>query len=126
MPNAENNQGAIAIRERPPIDDALIESITRKIVDAVHPKRVILFGSRARGDYREDSDIDLFVEMESKDKPIDRFMKVNGLFSRRNWSMDIIVMTPQEVAEERQHPYSSIVPTIEEQGRVLFDLNARS
>ena len=29
--------------------------------DALHPESVILFGSRARGDYREDSDIDLLV-----------------------------------------------------------------
>jgi predicted nucleotidyltransferase len=112
--------------QRPPIDDALIEEITRKIVDAFHPRRVILFGSRARGDYHMDSDIDLFVEMESSDDPVDRFMKVNGLFKRRRWSMDLIVMTPDEVVQARTHPYYSIVPTIEKTGRVLFSDYARS
>ena len=29
--------------------------------DAAHPVAVILFGSRARGDYRDDSDVDLLV-----------------------------------------------------------------
>lgn len=39
----------------------LIEEI-RALAEKHHVKRVILFGSRARGDYREKSDIDLAVE----------------------------------------------------------------
>jgi len=35
--------------------------MTKAIVDAVGPERVILFGSRARGDQRPDSDVDLLV-----------------------------------------------------------------
>ncbi|HEX5315692.1 MAG TPA: nucleotidyltransferase domain-containing protein [Candidatus Kapabacteria bacterium] len=120
MPNAENNQGAIAIRERPPIDDALIESITRKIVDAVHPKRVILFGSRARGDYSEDSDIDLLVEMESSEKPWQRRVKIGSLFLDRWWPMDILVYTPQEI-EERKTSLASIIPDILQEGKTLYD-----
>ncbi|HWF44085.1 MAG TPA: nucleotidyltransferase domain-containing protein [Candidatus Kapabacteria bacterium] len=107
------------------IDDALIEEITRKIVDAFHPQRVILFGSRARGDYRADSDIDLFVEMESNEKPWKRRTKVRSLFDHQWWPMDILVYTPQEVAE-RQHSLISIVPVIEKEGRVLFEHNGRS
>ncbi len=34
--------------------------------EAVRPESVILFGSRARGDYREDSDIDLMVICEER------------------------------------------------------------
>ena len=36
-------------------------AVARAVYDAVRPESVILFGSRARGDYREDSDIDLLV-----------------------------------------------------------------
>ena len=36
-------------------------AVARAVYDALHPESVILFGSRARGDYREDSDIDLLV-----------------------------------------------------------------
>jgi len=38
-----------------------IERIVRAIVEEVHPRRVILFGSVARGEARESSDIDLLV-----------------------------------------------------------------
>ena len=36
-------------------------AVARAVYDAVRPDVVILFGSRARGDYRPDSDIDLLV-----------------------------------------------------------------
>ncbi|MBM4047306.1 MAG: nucleotidyltransferase domain-containing protein, partial [Planctomycetes bacterium] len=41
------------------MDDALIRDIVQKIVAAFHPRRIILFGSRARGEQRADSDVDL-------------------------------------------------------------------
>ena len=43
------------------VTDALIDRMVEKIVEAADPEQVILFGSRARGDAREDSDIDLIV-----------------------------------------------------------------
>ena len=36
-------------------------AVARAVEEAVHPDRVILFGSRARGDFRPDSDIDLLI-----------------------------------------------------------------
>ena len=49
-----------------PITDALIGEMVQAIVDEVDPEQVILFGSRARGDDEERSDVDLIVvEAES-------------------------------------------------------------
>ena len=45
----------------PDVSDALLDRMIRAIVDEVDPEQVILFGSRARGDARPDSDIDLLV-----------------------------------------------------------------
>ena len=42
---------------RPPVIDTIVERLARN----PHVERVILFGSRARGDARERSDIDLAV-----------------------------------------------------------------
>ena len=41
--------------------DPRAKAVAEAVYDAVHPVAVILFGSRARGDYREDSDVDLLV-----------------------------------------------------------------
>lgn len=44
-----------------PITDNLIGQMVQAIVDEVDPEQVILFGSRGRGDERQDSDVDLVV-----------------------------------------------------------------
>ena len=44
-----------------PVRGALLQRMVRKIVDEVDPEQVILFGSRARGDGGETSDVDLVV-----------------------------------------------------------------
>ena len=44
-----------------PVTDALLDRMVWAIVDEVDPEQVILFGSRGRGDARENSDIDLIV-----------------------------------------------------------------
>ena len=45
----------------PDVTDAILDRMIRTIVDEVDPEQVILFGSRARGDARPDSDIDLLI-----------------------------------------------------------------
>ena len=44
-----------------PVTDALLERMVQAIVDAVDPEQIILFGSRGRGEERENSDVDLIV-----------------------------------------------------------------
>ena len=41
--------------------DTLVDDMVQAIVDEVDPEQVILFGSRGRGDERQDSDVDLVV-----------------------------------------------------------------
>ena len=106
--------------ECPPVDEALIQEIVRKIVAAFNPRRIILFGSRARGHERADSDIDLFIEMETNLHPIKRRTQIRELFERQWWGMDLIVKTPAEVIRER-NSLISLVPDIESEGKVLYE-----
>ena len=41
--------------------EELISKVSEVLVEAAHPKRIILFGSRARDDSRADSDFDVMV-----------------------------------------------------------------
>jgi hypothetical protein len=56
--------------DAPVIDDAVIEDAGRRLAEAAgSPARVVLFGSRARGGARDDSDLDFLVieaQVESK------------------------------------------------------------
>ncbi len=100
-------------------DEGLIQEITRRIVEGVNPNRIILFGSHARGDAGPDSDFDIFVEMESTEKPYYRHGKVRSLLHGIGAPLDLIVMTPEEVTE-RQSSRVSLVPIIEREGRTLY------
>lgn len=43
------------------VPDAVFQELVRCLVESVHPIRIILFGSAARGELREGSDLDLLV-----------------------------------------------------------------
>jgi predicted nucleotidyltransferase len=46
-----------------PVDQQSIDALVQRIVELVHPLKIILFGSAARGEAGPDSDIDLLVVM---------------------------------------------------------------
>ena len=52
-------------------------AVARAVYEAARPESVILFGSRARGDYREDSDIDLMLVCEGRMSK-DEYMKAQS------------------------------------------------
>ncbi len=103
-----------------PINVALIEEITRTIVDKFHPKRIIMFGSHALGTASPDSDLDLIIEMDSKKPWLERNLEVQALFADRTWPMDLIVYTPEEMERERKL-LGGVVRTAEREGKVLYE-----
>jgi len=99
----------------PPLDE-----IVRKIVEAFHPRRIVMFGSRAQGAGAPDSDLDLMVEMETALKPVERRIAVDRLFGLRDWAMDVVVCTPEEVRRFRD-VVGTLLYTIEREGRVIYE-----
>jgi len=102
------------------IDSALIDRVTRTIVERFRPKRIILFGSHARGEADPDSDIDLFVEMESTKRPPERALDIISLFGLRKWSMDVVVYTPEEMERFRKIR-GTLASIVDAEGRVLYE-----
>lgn len=106
---------AISVAEEPQIAE-----IVRTIVEAFDPERIVLFGSRATGRHRPDSDVDLMVEMETSLPWAARAAQVSRLFYPRFWSMDVMVYTPDEVRRQRRQRYS-VLREIERTGKVLYE-----
>ncbi|MBC8249510.1 MAG: nucleotidyltransferase domain-containing protein [Anaerolineales bacterium] len=74
------------------------------------PQRVILFGSWARGDEDEYSDLDLVIIKETQERFLDRLERVYDLV-KPTFAMDVLVYTPQEFAEmqERNNYFTEMV-----------------
>ena len=52
-----------------PERDPILAEIVRRLVEALHPERIYLFGSRARSDAGADSDYDLMVVVPHLTEP---------------------------------------------------------
>jgi predicted nucleotidyltransferase len=74
-----------------------IAEIGRKIAECFNPEKIILFGSYAWGKPDRDSDLDLFVIMESTERPIKRATSLRRVLKDRYVPMDILVRTPEEL-----------------------------
>jgi predicted nucleotidyltransferase len=98
----------------------LLEQITRAIVERFHPRRIILFGSQARGEATSESDVDLFVEMETRAHPPERAVEVSSIFGLRPWSRGVVVFTPEEVHRLRK-TNGTLASMIEAEGKVLYE-----
>jgi predicted nucleotidyltransferase len=99
---------------------ALLEQVTRTIVERFHPKRIVLFGSHARGGAGSDSDLDVFIEMQTSRRPPERAIEVSAAFGLRPWPLDVIVYTPEEVQRLRGVS-GTLLSVIEKEGKVLYE-----
>lgn len=102
------------------IDHQLVEYVKNKIVERFHPRRIMVFGSYARGEVGPDSDLDLIVEMET-DKPAwKQAVEIGELFGLRDWGMDILVYRPEEF--ERESRIIGTLPSmIADEFRVVYE-----
>ena len=76
--------------------DEVLERIVANIDRAIRPKQIYLFGSRAKGTAREDSDYDILVIY---DGPLDKdeaLLKITRQFERHDFSMDVIILRSEE------------------------------
>ena len=108
----------------PKLDTELIKEIVRRIVEAAHPQKIVLFGSRARGDHRPDSDIDLLIIKESELPRPKRAIPIYSALSKLRLEVDtnVLVYTPAE-AQDWTEVRGALVTTALREGQVLYEQN---
>ena len=89
----------VAARRLPLSDDAArwMPAVKRRIVRAVKPLRVVLFGSQATGGARPDSDLDLLVVMPDGADEFAVALAVRAAVRALPLSKDVIVTTPARI-----------------------------
>jgi predicted nucleotidyltransferase len=109
--------------EREVDERQVISDMLRRIVDAAHPSKVLLYGSHARNEAGPASDVDLLVLF---DELTDRREVVSRLYNALSGSelpKDVVVATTAEFDR-----YKNVVNTIywfaEHEGRLLYERDA--
>jgi predicted nucleotidyltransferase len=100
-------------------DPQAINELVRRIVEAVHPRRVILFGSAARGEMGPNSDLDVLVIMPDGTHRCQTAQEVYRRMWGFGFAKDIVVVTESDVREYGTNPYTIITNALEE-GRELY------
>jgi uncharacterized protein len=101
----------------PPIEEWLGE-VTRLLVEAAHPEKIILFGSYARGDFDEDSDLDLLIILPTVVDRFEEMIRLRLVLRDIPMPIDVIVYSRADV-EERQHLRGTMLYHALREGRIL-------
>ena len=104
-------------------DDRLGQMV-EVIVREVDPLKVVVFGSQARGDAREDSDVDLLIVEDVKfEDGLSRWRELRRLrksLASFRGAKDVIVFGREEYEKWRQSPNHIIAQALKE-GEVLYE-----
>ncbi len=101
-------------------EDPTLKEIMRRLVDAYHPLRIYLFGSKARGNAGPESDYDLLVVVRD-DAPADQ--KKSKLAYRTLWGIskpkDVLVCTDRWFRSREKLP-TTLPAIVNREGKLLY------
>lgn len=97
-----------------------INRIAEQVIKRYKPEKIILFGSAARGEFSEDSDVDmLIIKKTRKKRLIDRVGEVLKLCDY-NVPFEPLIYTPQELKKMRKYN-NPFLEEIMSQGKVIYE-----
>lgn len=102
------------------ISTDLLQEIVDRLAQGLQPERIYLFGSRARDQSREDSDVDLLVVVPDSDLPRHRREALSyDLLWGLTVPVDVIVLTRAEF-QRAIRIKTSLATVVQAEGQVLY------
>lgn len=95
-----------------------LELVIQRIVEIAQPEKIILFGSAARNEMTQDSDLDLLVVKSGVHRRRLAQEIYRGLFGVGR-AVDVVVVTPEDIERYGNNPVLIIEPALRE-GRVVY------
>lgn len=99
--------------------DPKLQGIINHISTSVKPTKIYLFGSRARGDHRANSDYDIVIIYDGKKSRRDVKLDVYRSVKRWDFSMDMFVLSSMEL-DRYKHVATTLEREITENGVVVY------
>lgn len=101
------------------LEQAILDDIIWRVVEAAQPERIILFGSAARGEMGPHSDVDLLIIRQGGNS-----RRLMGQMYRRlhgvGAAVDAVMVSPGDVERYKDSHALVIKPALAE-GRVVYD-----
>ncbi len=100
----------------------ILSEVVEKLKNEYKPLKIILFGSYAYGNPKEDSDIDLLILKNTDKRRVDRFVWVKRIIYNPNYKIPVspLVYTPNEL-EERLRMGDDFIKEIIQKGVILYE-----
>ena len=102
------------------VAESVIQEVRSRLVARFRPERIILFGSQARGDAGESSDVDLLIICPLRGDRKTLMVEMDRTLGGLGIARDIVLLTPEEFERDRQVPGTVARPASME-GRVLYE-----
>ena len=102
------------------VAESTLSEAVRRLVEAFHPVRIILFGSQARGTADARSDVDLLILCSVNGRRRELMVAMDRTLRGLGIARDIIILTPEEFERDRHIP-GTIARPADLEGRVLYD-----
>ena len=103
-----------------PALDPWLPQIVGRLVRAIDPKRVVLYGARARGDQRPDDDYELLVILDDVDDRRAARIEVRRLLDDLPISKDVIVAAAADI-EDQDSSLSGALYWALQEGVTIYD-----
>lgn len=102
------------------IETKQINEIVSRIANHYHPEKIILFGSYARGNYNDNSDLDFILVKDTIAPKHKRGLEVRRLFYGLPIPMDFKIYTTTEFSTELSNRYSFLSSALQG-SKVLYE-----
>jgi predicted nucleotidyltransferase len=103
------------------ITPELIQRICADIIRLVDPEKIVLFGSRAHGQIHEESDLDLFIVVDSPENNRIIARRIRRALYDYGVPMDLIVRHPEDVRRNLADWNPFYVYHLFEEGVILYE-----
>lgn len=104
----------------------ILQKISEELSSDRRILRAIAYGSRVRGDYRDDSDLDVLVIVDKKNREIkDKSLNIFYLYElEMDISFSVIILSREEL-EFNERLGSPFIESIKKEGIIFYDSEHR-
>jgi uncharacterized protein len=103
-----------------PVTEEQLDRAIDRLVERFDPRKIILFGSQARGTADDRSDVDILVIMEVSGNRRPLVVRMDKALTGVGFARDVVVLTPEEFERDREIP-GTLARYASREGRILYE-----